>query len=284
MNALQDPALLPILAAVAAFGLFCLVAAGRSSPAMPSAQPASTSPQLSPRRRLLRTVLVVAAVLVLWRLTDRPALAAALAVLWAGILWLLRSRAKHRVQMEEESNAIDAIGAASRALRAGIPVSGMLEFLAAESRGRSGLAFREIVQREKLGEDMASAIRHVLLTSPLTALRAFGLTLLSQLESGGNIADTADRLARALIERRRMHRRARTIMAYTRAAATLLAALPAIVVPMLCYLLDEYAQFMLRTSTGNLMLAACACLLVIGTVLIQRLSRLDTAHVGATVS
>jgi Flp pilus assembly protein TadB len=284
MNALQDPALLPILAAVAAFGLFCLFAARRSSSAMSSAKPASTSPQLSSRRRLLRMVLVVAAVLVLWRLTDRPALAAALAVLWAGIMWLLRSRAKHRLQMEEESNAIDAIGAASRALRAGIPVSGMLEFLAAESRGRSGLAFREIVQRERLGEDMANAIRHVLLNSPLTALRAFGLTLLSQLESGGNIADTADRLARALIERRRMHRRARTIMAYTRAAATLLAALPAIVVPLLCYLLDEYAQFMLRTSTGNMMLAACACLLVIGTVLIQRLSRLDTAHVGAPVS
>ena len=278
----QDPAMLPVLAAIAAFGLFCLFALRRTNGATPSTQPAVSGRQLSPRRRLLRAALGVAAVLVLWRLTERPALAAALVLLWVGIMWLLRSRAKHRVQMEEESNAIDAIGAASRALRAGIPVSGMLEFLATESRGRSSMAFREVVQRERLGEDMASAIRHVLLASPLTALRAFGLTLLSQLESGGNIADTADRLARALIERRRMHRRARTIMAYTRAAATLLAALPAIVVPLLCYLLDEYAQFMLHTPAGNLMLAACACLLVIGTTLIQRLSRLDMAHVGAT--
>jgi tight adherence protein B len=284
MSLLQDPAMLPMLAAVAAFGIFCVFALRRPISAVPSAQPTITSPQISPKRRMLRLVLVIAAMLVLWRLTDRPALAVALAVLWVGIVWLLRSRAKHRLQMEEESNAIDAIGAASRALRAGIPVSGMLEFLAAESRGRSGMAFREIVQREKLGEDMASAIRHVLLTSPLTALRAFGLTLLSQLESGGNIADTADRLARALIERRRMHRRARTIMAYTRAAATLLAALPAIVVPLLCYLLDEYAQFMLHTPSGNLMLAACACLLAVGTTLIQRLSRLDAVHVGAITS
>jgi tight adherence protein B len=276
--------MLPILAALAAFGLFCLFAVRRPVATAPSTQDAIADAQLSPRRRLLRVALVVAAALVLWRLTDRPALAAALAVLWVGIMWLIRSRARHRLQMEEESNAIDAIGAASRALRAGIPVSGMLEFLATESRGRSSIAFREVVQREKLGEDMASAIRHTLLASPLTALRAFGLTLLSQLESGGNIADTADRLARALIERRRMHRRARTIMAYTRAAATLLAALPAIVVPLLCYLLDEYAQFMLHTPTGNLMLAACACLLVIGTTLIQRLSRLDMAHVGATAS
>jgi len=184
--------------------------------------------------------------------------------------------------MEEESHAIEAIGAASRALRAGIPINGMLEFLATESRGEAGRSFREVVQREGLGEDMPSAIRHVLLASPWTALRAFGLTLLSQLESGGDIADTADRLARALIERRRMQRRARTIMAYTRAAATLLAALPAIVVPLLCYLLEEYAQFMLRTPTGNMMLAACACLIVVGTTLIQRLSRLDTVRPGVT--
>jgi tight adherence protein B len=282
MSMVQDPAMLPILAAIAAFGLFCLFAWRRTNGAAPSTQSVIGSAPLSPRRRLLRVVLVIATVLVLWRLTDRPALAAALAMLWVGIVWLLRSRARHRLQMEEESNAIEAIGAASRALRAGIPVSGMLEFLATESHGRSGTAFREVVQRERLGEDMPSAIRHVLLASPLTALRAFGLTLLSQLESGGNIADTADRLARALIERRRMHRRARTIMAYTRAAATLLATLPAIVVPLLCYLLDEYARFMLHTATGNLMLAACACLLVIGTTLIQRLSRLDSAHEGAT--
>ncbi len=278
MSVLQDPAMLPILAAVAAFGLFCLFVMRR--PVTAPARPPIAGEKISRRRRLLRMVLVVAALIVLWRLTDRPALALALAVVWIGIMWLIRSRARHRQQMEEESHAIEAIGAASRALRAGIPVNGMLDFLAAESRGQAGKAFRELVQRESLGEDMPSAIRHVLLTSPLTALRAFGLTLLSQLESGGDIADTADRLARALIERRRMHRRVRTIMAYTRAAATLLAILPMIVVPLLCYLLDEYAQFMLRTPTGNLMLAACACLIVVGTTLIQRLSRLETGRTG----
>lgn len=279
MSVLQHPALLPSLAAATAFGLFWLFATRRASASVPVPTTATATPRTT-TSRLLRAILLAVAVAVLWMLTDRPALAAMLVVLCAGIIWLLRSRAQHRRQMEEESHAIDAIGAASRALRAGIPVNGMLEFLATESRGQAGKAFRELVQRESLGEDMPRAIRQVLLTSPLTALRAFGLTLLSQLASGGDIADTADRLARALIERRRMHRRARTIMAYTRAAATLLAVLPAIVVPMLCWLLEEYAQFMLRTPTGNLMLAACACLLVIGTTLIQRLSRLDTVRTG----
>ena len=280
MSTPQHPALLPVLAAAVAFGLFWLFATRRTSRAVP-ASTAAAGAASPPAARLLRVVLLAAAMLVLWTLTDRPALASTLVVLWAGIIWLLRSRAQQRRRMEEESHAIDAIGAASRALRAGIPVNGMLEFLATESRGMAGKAFREVVQRESLGEDMPRVIRQVLLASPLTALRAFGLTLLSQLESGGDIADTADRLVRALIERRRMHRRARTIMAYTRAAATLLAVLPAVVVPLLCYLLDEYAQFMLRTPTGNLMLAACACLLVVGTTLIQRLSRLDTVRTGA---
>ncbi|MFM7809848.1 MAG: type II secretion system F family protein [Planctomycetota bacterium] len=271
MTVLGDPVLVPLCAAALALAGFWAVASRSRTRAPSPSEPPRTGALL----RALRWALALFAAAVLWRLTDRPALAMALVAIWAASMWLLRSRTRHRLRTAEENHAIDAIGAASRALRAGIPIGGMLEFLAAESRGETRRAFREIVQREQVGEEMGSAIRRVLLVSPLTALRAFGLTLLSQLDSGGDIADTADRLARALIERRRMHRRARTIMAYTRTAATLLAVLPAIVVPALCMLLDEYAQFMLHSRTGNMMLAISACLLAIGTTLIQRLSRID---------
>jgi len=273
--------LVPLAAAALALGAFWLFVVRRARTTPLATPPAQALDRRAAVLRALRLALVLAAALVLWRLFDRPALVVALLAVWGGAIWMVRVRRRHREQMQEESHAIDAIGAASRALRSGIPVGGMLDFLATESRGEAGRAFREIVQRESVGEEMPSAIRRVLLASPLTALRAFGLTLVSQLESGGDIADTADRLARTLIERRRMHRRARTIMAYTRAAATLLTVLPAIVVPMLCWLLDEYAQFMLHTRTGNTLLAMSACLLAVGTVLIQRLSRIDAPRTRA---
>lgn len=262
----------PLIAAVvAAVGwlVFALRGRGRS--------PLAPSDPLD-GRSALRLAIGLAMAIVVWRLSDRPVLAALLLVVWLGAVALLRSRRRHRLALQEEQHAIEAIGAASRALRAGIPVGGMLDFLAVEGRGEAGRAFREVVHRESVGETMPSAIRSVLLASGLPSLRAFGLTLLSQLGSGGDLADTTDRLARALIDRARVRRRARTIMAYTRTAAALMAVLPVIVVPMMCYLLEDYAQFMLHTPTGNTLLAISACLVVGGTLFMQRLAQLEPAR------
>jgi Flp pilus assembly protein TadB len=278
MSAAADSMLVPIIAAAVAAGAW-LVLARRAAPA---ASHEHLGPP-APRRATgswIRIALAMAIAAFVWGMTDRPSLALLAAVLWLGASGLLRSRRRNRLELREEQHAIEAIGAASRALRAGIPVSGMLEFLSHESRGEARRAFQEVVHREGVGEELGAAIRQVLLRSPLPALRAFGLTILSQLGSGGDIADTTDRLARSLIDRARVRRRARTIMAYTRAAATLLAVLPAIVVPMMCYLMDDYARFMLHTPTGNALLATSGCLVVGGTLLMQRLSRLEPARVG----
>lgn len=267
------PQMVPLIAAAAAVGAWMLLARGGLARAARRAPGGG--------RSALRLALGAAMAIVVWRLSDRPALAALLLIVWVGAIAMLRSRRRQRLAALEEQHAIEAIGAASRALRAGIPVGGMLDFLATEGRGEAGRAFREVVHREGVGEAMPNAIRGVLLASGMPSLRAFGLTLLSQIGSGGDLADTTDRLARALIERARVRRRARTIMAYTRAAATLMTVLPLVVVPMMCYLLEDYAQFMMHTPVGNTLLAISACLVVGGTLLMQRLAQLEPARQGA---
>lgn len=263
-----------IAAAVAAAGWIVLarLAAPRQAPSTPGGKGAGG---------WMRTVLGVVAAVGVWSLTDRPGLALAAIVLWMGTNAVLAARKRQRLALEEERHAIEAIGAASRALRAGIPIGGMLDFLSTESHGEARRAFREILEREGVGEELGSAIRRVLLTSHLQPLRAFGVTILAQIGAGGDIADTTDRLARSLVERSRMRRRARTIMAYTRTAALVLAALPAIVVPLLCFLIEDYARLMLHRPWGNAMLAIAAALVVGGVVLMQRLSRIDRPHARA---
>ena len=276
MSFAADSPLWPLLAAALAAGGWWLVAT-RWPTLSAAIAPTATSVRRLP---VLRIVMAAAVGLVALRLSDRPTLAVLVVVVWLGANALLRARRNNRLALQEETHAIEAIGAASRALRAGIPVGGMLEFLATESRGEAGRAFREIVHREGVGEELSSTLRRVLLVSPLPPLRAFGLTILSQLGSGGDIADTTDRLARALLERARMRRRARTIMAYTRSASVLLAVMPVIIMPLLCWMLEDYAHFMLQTPTGNLLLAISACLVVGGTLLMQRLSRLESSRAG----
>jgi Flp pilus assembly protein TadB len=211
-----------------------------------------------------------------WQISRNPSLAFAMFVVWYGANVIVLSRIQQKRTQREEQYAIEAIGGASRSLRAGIPMSGMLHILALESRGETQAAFRQIVQRESMGEELVLAVRRVLLQSPLASLRAFGLALIIQVAAGGNLADTTDRLARSLIDLERVRRRAKTIVAYSRAAATVFVLLPMIVVPLMCTLIDGYREFLLDGKSGNAILGFSIILLVLGLVMIQRFSRIES--------
>ena len=211
-----------------------------------------------------------------WQISRNPSLAFAVFVVWYGANVIVRSRIQQKRTQREEQYAIEAIGGASRSLRAGIPMSGMLHILALESRGETQAAFRQIVQRESMGEELVVAVRRVLLQSPMASLRAFGLALMIQVAAGGNLADTTDRLARSLIDLDRVRRRAKTIVAYSRAAASVFVLLPMIVVPLMCALIEGYREFLLDGKSGNAILGFSIILLVLGLVMIQRLSRIES--------
>jgi tight adherence protein B len=217
---------------------------------------------------------------VLWGVLDEPLLSSAMLVAWIGVTRLLRVRRARRVEDEELRYAVEAIGTAGRALRSGIPMAGVLRILADETRGTAREAFREVLARESLGEDLASGIRGVLLRSSVPALRAFGLALIQHVSAGGNIADVTDRLAQSLVERTRIRRRTQTILAYGRSASFALALTPLVAVPMLCELVDGYAQLLLDTPTGHALIVSATVLLVLGTVTIQRLSNVEPIVAG----
>ena len=211
----------------------------------------------------------------LWIGFQQPLLAAGAMLIWMGGVRIARNRRRVRKENEELQHAAEAVSSAGRALRSGIPLSGVLRILASESRGDTQRAFREIESREALGEDLTSSIQAVLLTSPIPALRAFGLALIQQVGSGGNLAEVTDRLARSLIERSRVRRRTKTILAYGRSAAIVLTITPLLAVPILLQLLEGYRGLLFGSPTGHLLLVIAAALLVIGAASIQRFTEVD---------
>jgi len=213
-----------------------------------------------------------------WFGIGRPLLAVAVFAVWQGLALLWRMRARERRAREDERDAVEAIATAGRALRAGIPLPGVLSIVAVEARGRARTAFAEIVQRESLGEDLGTSVRSVLLRSELAALRAFGLAIVAQLAAGGNLADTTDRLSQSLIERARVRRRARAIVAYSRMATQVLVALPILAVVMMSTTVDGYSELLFERTEGNMILGLAAVMLVAGLVLVQRFSRIDSVR------
>jgi len=270
--------LLPILSAAIAMTawIFFMRRMGNRANA-PTTATAETPEKIKDKNTRSPFPLVIGLVLAgfIWVIAERPTLAIAAFVLCYGVSEMLRIRNQKLQQVLEEQYAIEAVGGASRSLRAGIPLSGMLQILAVETRGETQMAFRQIIQREAMGEELAIAIRRVLLQSPLSALRAFGLALIIQISAGGNLADTTDRLARSLVDRTRVLRRSKAIVAYARAAAIVLAVLPPIVVALMCVMVEGYSEFLFDRTEGNTILGVAVVLVVIGLTYIQRFGRIE---------
>jgi tight adherence protein B len=210
-----------------------------------------------------------------WVLGASEGLAFAVLALVVGIVSTTRTRIRSRRAEREEREVLDAIGTAATGLRAGIPLAGVMQLLAGEARGEPGRAFREVARREAMGQDFVGAVERVLTASRIVALRVFGLALIVHTSAGGNLSASADRIARSLIERARMRRRTRTILAYGVFAATLLATAPLFGVLFLSIQLEEYADLMLEQPIGHLLLGLAAALVVAGIVSVRRMSSFD---------
>jgi tight adherence protein B len=272
------PILLPLFAAAiagAGWWWFVMRPAARAPGATAPASPSRDRYRAPDPGGYQIVVAGAATALVMAFLTRGAGVPLAVLVLSLGAFVVLRARRRTERARQEESYAIEAIRTADRALRAGIPISGVLRILADESQGTARTAFREILARDELGEELGAAVRAVLMRSPVHALRAFGLALVLQLRAGGNLADVTDRLAHSLVERLRVRRRARTIVTYSRTAANVIAVLPLVAIPMMSWLLEGYSDVLLESRSGNIILAIASLMIVTGIVIIQRLGRLD---------
>ncbi len=263
---------LPALAAIGVLAIWWLAVV---RPAVRGKGEAAFPPRSQTGGGLLVPLVGLGVAASIWHFTERTGPAVAVLVLWTGFFALLRARTRGRIETEEERHALEAISTASRVLRAGIPLSGMLSILAEQAQGEAGRTFREISRRERLGEDLSAAVRHTLLASRQPSLRAFGLALEVHLAAGGNLAEAGDRLAKSLLERSFVRRRAKTILAYGRLAAGLLTVFPVIVVAMMSASVAEYWPFLVDRPEGNLMMGLAALLVVAGLVTIERIGRFD---------
>lgn len=284
---LQGPWAVPALSGAIAFALWYLALVRptqRAEQARAAAQRDEPVPEPPRVRHWVESRAMnyagIAAGLSVWMLGGSDGLAFAALALVVGAVSTARSRIRARRAEHEERDVLDAIGIAATGLRAGIPLSGVMQLLASEARGEPGRAFREVARREAMGQDFPGAVERVLATSRLVALRVFGLALIVHSSAGGNLSATADRIARSLIDRARMRRRTRTILAYGVFAANLLATAPVLGFLFLSIQLEEYSSLMLDEPIGHLLLGLAAALVVLGIVSVRRMSAFDRISDG----
>lgn len=171
-----------------------------------------------------------------------------------------------------ETQLVDALGIAARALRAGHPLVGAFQLVSEEIGDPQGPVFAQICQEQALGRDMKDSIRSVANSTYNTELKLFATAVAIQLSSGGNLADLMDSLAGVIRARMKLNRRVRVLTAQTQLSKRVLIILPILLFIVLNVISPEYMEMFYKTMIGQFMLAATVGVMFLGTVVMNRLS------------
>jgi tight adherence protein B len=189
---------------------------------------------------------------------------------FAYVAWLRQKRLR---KFEEHfPEALDLLG---RAVRAGHAFTTGLEMIAKESSEPIAGEFRTTFEEQNFGLPLRDAVLNMTERIPLIDVRFFVTALLIQKETGGNLAEILDGLARVIRDRFRIYREVRVRTAQGRLTAGILIALPIFMVIALGILNPNYMKILFEDPSGPMILIVAAVMQLIGSMLLWKIIHIE---------
>jgi len=201
----------------------------------------------------------------------------------AGVIGLLATtfpvmvvawKRKRRMRKFEERfpEALDLLG---RAVRAGHAFTTGLEIVSKESAEPIAGEFRACFEEQNFGLPMRDALLNMAERIPLVDVRFFVTALLVQKETGGNLAEILDELARVIRDRFRIYREVQVKTAQGRLTAVILIALPIFMLIALEMVNPSYVRVLFNDPLGPTLLGVAAVMQLIGSIVIWRIVHIE---------
>ncbi|AJX72428.1 type II secretion system (T2SS), F family protein [Burkholderia pseudomallei MSHR4377] len=205
----------------------------------------------------------------------RLALAAALAAGAARAVYrILIGRFKQRF-LSVFPDALDLI---IRAVRAGIPVAQAIGTAGRESEEPVRATFRAMGDALRVGADLKDVLEQQAERLRLADFSFFGVCLVLQRETGGNLTETLENLSGIIRTRRDIRMKTRALTAEGRIASKIIAAVPFAIAGFLFVVNRPYVNLLFHTRAGHKMLILAAVLLTVGLAMIRKIANLDTSR------
>lgn len=205
----------------------------------------------------------------------RLALAAALAAGAARAVYrILIGRFKQRF-LSVFPDTLDLI---IRAVRAGIPVAQAIGTAGRESEEPVRATFRAMGDALRVGADLKDVLEQQAERLQLADFSFFGVCLVLQRETGGNLTETLENLSGIIRTRRDIRMKTRALTAEGRIASKIIAAVPFAIAGFLFVVNRPYVNLLFHTRAGHKMLILAAVLLTVGLAMIRKIANLDTSR------
>jgi tight adherence protein B len=161
------------------------------------------------------------------------------------------------------------------ALRVGHSFTAAMGVVTRECPDPVGSEFKACYDEQNYGLDMRTALENLVTRLPLQDLKIVVTAILIQRESGGNLAELLEKASDVIRQRFRLRKQVMVHTAQGRLTGWILTLLP-ILLGMGLYILNPKTMSLLWTRPlGVKMLIVAGCMLVIGTLLIQKIVRID---------
>jgi tight adherence protein B len=187
-----------------------------------------------------------------------------------GVGWVAARRLR---KLEEQlPQAVDMIAVS---LRAGHAFPTGLLMVAEELADPLGAEFRLLYDQQTFGKPLPDVLRAFADRVPLLDARIFVTAVLTQRETGGNLAEVLDKLASVVRERFRVRRQVRALSAHGRITGWTLALLPPALAIILSVIAPAHIRILVDDSFGRQLTALAIGLQVVGMLAIRRIVKVE---------
>jgi tight adherence protein B len=184
-----------------------------------------------------------------------------------GVVAFKRRRRMRKFE-EHFPEALDLLG---RAVRAGHAFTTGLEMIAKECPEPLAGEFRTTFEEQNFGLPLRDALLNLTERVPIIDVRFFVTALLIQKETGGNLAEILDGLARVIRDRFRIYREVQVRTAQGRLTAGILIALPIFMGLILSVLNPHYIGILFTDPKGPFVLITAGVMQLIGSAILWKI-------------
>jgi tight adherence protein B len=183
-------------------------------------------------------------------------------------LFVRHARTKRLETFEEQFP--EAIDLMARALRAGHAFPTGLLMVAEETPNPVAAEFKLVYDRQNFGMPMSDALKGMADRVPVLDAKFFATAVLTQRETGGNLAEILDNLSTVIRDRFKVKRQVRVLTAHGRITGWILAALPPSLAVILIFVAPDHMKTMISDPLGVQMMVVGGAMQVIGTLIIRK--------------
>jgi tight adherence protein B len=188
--------------------------------------------------------------------------------------WVVGHLARKR-QNKFLNDFADAIDIMVRGLKSGLPVAETIKIIASELSDPVGPEFAEVVDGQRVGISIDQGIERMADRVPLAEVGFLAIVMSIQSKTGGNLSEALGNLSRVLRDRKKMKAKIRSVSQEAKSSATIIGALPFLMIGAIYLMSPDYMTLMFTTRIGNIALAVCAVWMSIGMFTMKKMINFD---------